>query len=265
MHRYLLRLGFINLYSYGAMLALAFIFATFLAARQARRQGIGTNTILDLGLLIVISGLSGARILFVLLNADYYFSRPLDMLKVWEGGLVFYGGFLLALAVFILYIRRNKLDLWKLADIFAAPAALGIAIGRIGCFLNGCCYGRVSFCCGVAFPARDNPPAFEQQVFDGIIPANASCSLPVLPTQLYESGACLLIFLVLVHLGRRKRFPGFLFWMLVLFYAAARFVIEGLRFYEPNFVLGFLTVSQLISAALFITALFALAAGTRKT
>jgi phosphatidylglycerol:prolipoprotein diacylglycerol transferase len=261
MYRYLLKLGPLTIYSYGAMLALAFIAGTFFAAFRARKQAIDPNRIIDLSLVIVLTSIIGARLLFVALNLRFYKNNPLDIFKVWEGGLVFYGGFILAFVSVVYFLKKNKLAVWKVADIFSAPLALGMAIGRIGCFLNGCCYGKISQRFGVCFPAKDNPPAFTQQVFEGMIPQSAGCSLPVFPTQLYESGACLLIFLAILALERKKHFDGFSFWLFVLLYSLFRFIIEGFRYYDANFISGPITVSQAVSIILFVISLIALETG----
>jgi phosphatidylglycerol:prolipoprotein diacylglycerol transferase len=265
MFRYLLKIGPFTVYSYGTMLALAFIVATYLAAKRAERQGISAAKIIDLSFYILLSSILGARILFVLLNLDYYKERLIGILKIWEGGLVFYGGLVFAFFTVVWVLKKNKLPVWKVADILAAPLAFGIAIGRIGCFLNGCCYGKISFIHGVCFPAKDNPAAFAQQVSDGLISPGAVCSLPVLPTQLYESLAALAIFFLLLWLERKKHFAGFSFWTLILFYSSLRFIIESLRYYDSNFIFGALTVSQITSIVLFAISTLALIKGLRKT
>jgi phosphatidylglycerol:prolipoprotein diacylglycerol transferase len=252
MHRILFQIGPVIVYSYGFMFALAFILGLVLAQARARKQGIDPNKILDLVFSILVSSIIGARAFFVAINWQYYKSDPLDIFKVWEGGLVFYGGFILAFCVAFRFMRKSGLPAWKIADIMSPSAALGIALGRIGCFLNGCCYGRVSEPWGVSFPGRENPPAFAQQVVDGLIPSSAVCSLPVLPTQLYSALHGLLIFAALLILEKYKRFDGFMFWVLVLLYSLGRFFLEGIRYYETSFLMGSFTVSQVISAALFI-------------
>lgn len=263
MHRYLLKLGPLTVYSYGATLALAFIIGTILAAFRAQRSGLDKNKIVDLIFYILISSLLGARLLFVALNWSYYVVHITEIFQIWEGGLVFYGGLILAFIVSVWFIKKNSLPLGKVLDVLAPSVALGIAIGRIGCFLNGCCWGKVSLRWGVRFPFKDNPPAYAEQVYGGLIPRDALCSLPVIPAQLYESLVCLAIFVLLLWLGRVRRFDGFLFWMFILFYSIFRFFIEYLRYYEPNFIFGFFTVSQIISAILFICALSVLAKGNK--
>jgi phosphatidylglycerol---prolipoprotein diacylglyceryl transferase len=263
MHRYLLKLGPFTVYSYGAMLALAFVVGTIFAAFRAQRAGLDKNKIVDLIFYILVSSLLGARILFVALNWKYYAGHLPEIFQIWEGGLVFYGGLILAFAISVWFIKKNRLGLGKILDILAPSLALGIAIGRIGCFLNGCCWGKVSYKWGVSFPLKDNPPAYAEQVYAGLISPEAVCSLPVIPTQLYESLACLAIFLLLVWVDRFKRFDGFLFWIFILLYSAFRFFIEYFRYYEPNFIFGAFTVSQIISLILFAGALTALAEGNR--
>lgn len=252
MLRVLFNWGPINIYSYGLMLAVAFISGIWLIEKRAGKLGMPSAKVIDLVFYIMISGILGSRLLFVILEWEYYRVRPWDILKIWEGGLVFYGGLILAFGVVIWFLRKNKLKVWLFADAMAPALALGIAIGRIGCFLNGCCYGKISREWGVCFPARGNPPAFAQQVADGLIPAGAEYSLPVIPAQLYSCLAGLLIFLVILVLEKKKRFDGFIFWVFILLYSASRFVIEIFRYYEPNFVFAGMTISQIISIALVI-------------
>lgn len=263
MHRYLLKIGPLTVYSYGAMLALAFIIGTVIAAFRAQRSGLDKNKIVDLIFYILVSSLLGARLLFVALNRAYYFEHIPEIFQIWEGGLVFYGGLILAFVVSVWFIKKNRLPLGKVLDVLAPSVALGIAIGRIGCFLNGCCWGKVSLKWGMSFPFKDNPPAYAEQIYGGLIARDALCSLPVIPTQLYESLACLAIFIMLLWLDRTRRFDGFLFWMFILFYSAFRFFIEYLRYYEPNFIFGLFTASQIISVILFVCALIVLAGGNK--
>jgi len=237
------------------MLALAFIFGAALAQNRARGQKIDADQVMDLVFAILVSSIIGARLLYVIINWQFYAASPLDIFKVWEGGLVFYGGFILAFFVALRVVKKNALSVWKITDIMAPSVALGIALGRVGCFLNGCCYGARSDRWGMVFPGRDNPPVFAQQVADGLISSSAACSLPVLPAQLYSALHGFIIFIILLALERHKRFDGFLFWVLVLLYSSGRFFIEGVRYYEQAYMIGLLTVSQVISAGLFIIAM----------
>lgn len=265
MHRYICRLGPVNLYSYGFMLALAFVAATLFAARQAGKKGIDRAVIYDLVLYILAGSLIGARLLFVALNFAYYRAHPVDIFKLWEGGLVLYGGIVFGFVAGIIYLRHARAAVWKIADIIAPALALGIAIGRIGCFLNGCCYGSLSRW-GISYPAADNPPVFAEQVRQGIIPSSASRSLPVLPTQLYESLICLALFGVLLWAGKRERhFDGYLFWLFIMLYSVQRFFMEGVRYYEENFFVGSLTVGQILSVFFFLVALAVIIVNGKKS
>ncbi|MGE5309090.1 MAG: prolipoprotein diacylglyceryl transferase, partial [Deltaproteobacteria bacterium] len=247
MHRLICRLGPVNLYSYGLMLALAFGIGTYIAAFRAQKRGIHRNVIYDLVLWILVSSLAGARLFFVALNLGYFRDHPSEILMVWEGGLVLYGGIIFGFAAAVWYLRRVKVPVWKAADIIAPSLALGVAIGRIGCFLNGCCYGKVSYKWGVCYPSAGSPPAYEEQVRHGLLSGADRCSLPVLPTQLYESLVCLALFGLLLWIGRKKPFfDGFLFWLFILLYSAQRFFMEGIRYYEENFLAGPFTVGQVI-------------------
>jgi phosphatidylglycerol---prolipoprotein diacylglyceryl transferase len=264
MYRYLLKLGPFTIYSYGAMLALAFVVGTFLAAYRAQKSGLDKNKIIDLIFYILVASLLGARSMYVAVNWNYYSLHLPEAFKIWEGGLVLYGGVILAFIVSVWFIKKNSLPLGRVLDILAPSVALGIAIGRLGCFLNGCCWGKISYKWGMTFPARNEPPVFAQQVFDGLIPKDALCSLPVIPAQLYESLACLAIFLGLLLTRKYKRFDGFLFWLFILAYSAFRFAIEYFRYYDANFIWGALTVSQVTSIALFLLALIILARNHKR-
>jgi len=255
MHRILLHIGPLTIYSYGFMLALAFVVGTVLARSRARRKQIQADIIIDLVFVILVSSIIGARIFYVAINWQYYLLNPFDIIKVWEGGLVFYGGFIGGFWAAVWFIHRKRLALWVIADIITPSLAVGIALGRIGCFLNGCCYGALSHQHGIAFPCTDMPPVCAQQITDGLIAPAAAYSLKVIPTQLYSALFALVAFAVLVFIERYKRFEGFLFLVFVLIYSAGRFIIEMVRCYEPAyFIIGGLTVSQVISFVLFIAA-----------
>ena len=205
-----------------------------------------------------------ARSLFVLLNWPYYRYAWFDIFKLWEGGLVFYGGFIAAAFAAWAYLRSKRLAVGRILDILSPSLALGIFFGRIGCFLNGCCYGTISQQWGIRFPAKDNPPVFAQQMMDGLIHEGALCSLPVIPTQLYDAGVGLIVCLVLLAIDRKPRFDGFLFGTMVLLYAIARFVTESLRYYEASAHFAGLTVSQLVSIGLVVWAGIFLLRGLKR-
>jgi phosphatidylglycerol:prolipoprotein diacylglycerol transferase len=262
MHRILFKIGAVTVYSYGFMLALAFLVGGYIARNRARKEKIHPDIIMDLIFYILISSLAGARALFVALNWDYYKAHLADIFKIWEGGLVFYGGLIFAFLAAAWFLRTRRLAFWKVVDILSPGLAIGIAIGRIGCFLNGCCYGELSRTFGVCYPAAENPPAYAQQLAQGLILPGAPYSLPVLPTQIFDSLAGLCIFLILAGVEKRKKFDGQVFLSFVFLYAIARFITEALRYYEPQYMLfNFLTISQLISVVISAIALVFLCKG----
>jgi len=230
MHPVLIKIGQFPVFSYGAMLAVAFLLCAFLAKKRAASFGMDGDRILDLMVVFVISGVAGGRIMFVLLDMEYFRSRPLDIFKLWEGGLVWYGGLILAAICGIVFMRIKKMPVLKTADLIIPYVALGQAIGRIGCFLNGCCYGKpTTLPIGVVFNAESGA---------------------VLPTQLFESAAMFIVYLML-----RKRVPsnGSTLFIYIMLYSAFRFFNEFLRGDNAAVIAGF-TFSQVISILLFVMA-----------
>ena len=198
------------------MLALAFLVCSFLAKRRAASIGMDGEKILDLTILLIMSGVIGGRIMFVILDLEYFKTRPLDIFKLWEGGLVWYGGLILAVISGAVFLRIYRMPILKTADLMMPYVALGQAIGRIGCFLNGCCYGKT----------------------------------PALPTQLFESAAMLIVYLIL-----RRRVPsnGRTFFLYLILYSVFRFFNEFIRGDNMLAVMG-LTFSQFISVIIFTAA-----------
>ncbi|MBN1595292.1 prolipoprotein diacylglyceryl transferase [candidate division FCPU426 bacterium] len=230
MHPILFSIGPLTLRSYGFFVALGFALAIYLAWRQAKKEGIDPDHFLDMSLWVVISGIVGARLMYVLVSWDEFVAEPLAVFKIWEGGLVFYGGFIAAVLAAVFFCRQHRLPIWKVLDASAPYAALGHAFGRIGCFFNGCCYGLVHPVFGVVFP-------------------NLQDNLPRIPTQLLESLGNALLFLALLFLKRRRRFDGQVFWAYILLYACLRFFLEFLRGDEirGNVFFPWLHTSQLIA------------------
>ncbi len=244
MHPVLIRIGPLTIHTYGFLIAIGFLVALWIAVTQAKREGIPAVRITDLGFYILLSAIIGSRLFFVLINAGHYINHPLDMLKIWEGGLVFYGGLLLAVPVTVWYARKTGLDLWRTADIFAPSIAIGHVFGRLGCFAAGCCHGR----------AADDLPW-------GVIFTDPEClaptNMPLHPTQLYESGGELLIFVTLILARNRKSFDGQLFIIYLILYAILRFIVEFFRGDAGRgFIMGGLSVSQGISMLLLAAGLF---------
>jgi phosphatidylglycerol:prolipoprotein diacylglycerol transferase len=248
MYRILFTIGSFPIYSYGVMIALAFITAILLAMKEAKRYGEDPERILDISLYVILGALVGGRLGYILTYLDYYMKNPVKILNFRQGGLSFLGGFLVAYSLGWLYAKRTKISLWKYADIVAPSVAIGIGIGRIGCLLNGCCFGVVSENYGIKFPSLHMPPVYLQQLNDGLIASGSSCTLPVIPTQIYSS-LCdgFLIFFILHWIKKYKQYDGFVMLNFFILYSISRFVVEFFRFYENNYkVFNLLTITQTI-------------------
>lgn len=238
----LFRIGPFTVHTYGVFVATAFLSAIALALRYARREGEDANKILDLCFYALVAAIVGSRLLYVLVNWSIFRNDPFEILRIWHGGLVFYGGFIGAVITALWYIRRNGLPLLKTLDIMAAPIAFGQFMGRIGCFFAGCCYGKT---CDLPLAVTFTHP-------ESLAPKG----VPLHPTQLYSSLNSLLIFFVLLGLRRIKRFDGQIFWSYVLFYGVARSILEHFRGDERGmFVDGMLSTSQLIGLTVAVIAI----------
>lgn len=192
--------------SYGLMLAAAFIAGMLRTAKKARQKNIPQDTVYDITCLCLVSGVLGSRLLYVLLNRD---TEPWsDFFKVWQGGLSFHGGLILALVCGYIYCRVKKLSFPEMCDLFIPALPLGYAVARIGCFLNGCCGG-----CPTNLPWGVR--------FDGVTPCH--------PTQIYAALINLIIFWVMTRLEKLPAKPGFLIAAYCAMYALYRFLIEFLR------------------------------------
>ena len=141
MHPILLEFGFIKIFTYGLLVATGFFVAILLASHQAKKEGLDPQKIIDLCFYILVSSLLGARLLYVIVEYQYFVAHPLEILKLWKGGLVYYGGLIFGMIVAVLYLKKKEMPLWQVADILAPSIAIGQAIGRWGCFFAGCCYG----------------------------------------------------------------------------------------------------------------------------
>ena len=240
MHPRLFELGAITVYSYGVLLAAAYLLGLKLAMVRAKARGLDANRVLDLGIYIIISALIGAKLLLLITDFETFMHNPRELLTLARSGGVFYGGLILAVSVALVYIRKVGLPLWTTTDVFAPGIALGHVIGRFGCLFAGCCYGKpTTMPWGITFT-------------DPFAAANVGTPLgtPLHPTQLYEAGAELLILVVLLTTERKGRpFPGRTFWLYMLVYAISRFIIEFYRADERGTV-GMFSTSQFISLVL---------------
>lgn len=244
MHRVILRLGGVEVTSWGVMLVIAFIAGIWLAERRCQKYGVPRAIIPDLSLVLIVAGVVGGRLAYVIENFSSYAEHPGEIFKVWEGGLIFYGGFILAIVCGIIFVKRKHISVARMMDIAAPSVALGLGFARIGCFLNGCCYGKqTNLPWGVVFPS-DSPAGW---VFDAPIPIH--------PAQLYSSiGAfSILAILLVVEKKGMRRASGYLFLMFLVLYSVGRFFIDFLRYYEPKvYLLGGLTHNQFVSIFIFL-------------
>lgn len=250
-------------------MALAFIAGLWTASRRGLREGVPAETTLDVGPWLIIGAIIGARILYVItFSREEFAGQPIwEIFAVWQGGLVYYGGLIGASIGYILYARRKKLPFWKGADILAPSIALGYVFGRIGCLLNGCCYGRpCDLPWAVRFPYNSHP--FKQQLQDGLLQSDATRSLPVHPTEIYESLLNLCLYLFLAWLYRRKKFNGQVFATYLVGYAVLRSFVEMFRGDYPQyqrFVGGWLTPAHLVSVLILAVGLVLFLALPRQT
>lgn len=233
-------IGPLTIYTYGVMLAAAYLLGLQLAIVRARKAGLDSGRMLDLGVYIVIAALVGAKLLLLLVNFSYFRNNPDEILVLARSGGVFYGGLITATLVAFWYIRRHNLPFWKTCDMFAPGIALGHVIGRLGCLMAGCCYGRPT---SVPWAITFTDPFAAANV-------GTPLNVPLHPTQVYEAGAELLILVFLLVTERKGRpYPGRTFWGYMFLYALSRFVIEFYRADERGFIAG-LSTSQFISVIL---------------
>ena len=238
MYPKLFELGAINIYTYGVLLAAAYLTGLQVARVRARRRGLDPNRVMDLGIYIIISALIGAKLMLLIVEFEHFSLSLADLWALVRSGGVFYGGLFLAVPVALWYMRRHRMPTWTTCDIFAPGIALGHAIGRIGCLMAGCCFGRpASVPWGITFTSP-------------LAASNVGTPLGVTlhPTQLYESGVALFIFAFLLLTERRGRpFHGRTFWGYALLYGITRFIIELYRGDERGTVFDVLSTSQFLS------------------
>jgi len=237
MHPILFKIGSWPVYAYGVLLAVAYLAGLQLAVVRARRAGLDAAKIMDLGIYLIIAALVGAKLMLIFVDFDYFRSNPAELLSLVRSGGVFYGGLMLSFATGLWLVRRYRLPVWATADMYAPGIALGHVVGRFGCLLAGCCYGRpTTLPWGLTFT-------------DPLAALNVGTPLgtPLHPTQLYDAGAELIILIVLLVMERRGRtFHGRTFWLYILLYAISRFVVEMFRGDPRGTVLG-LSTSQFVS------------------
>lgn len=237
MHPIIFEFGSFSIKSYGLFVAIGFLSGIGFALREARLQGYDPQRILDLAFYIILAAIVGSRIFYVITNIEAYRTHILDIFKVWEGGLTFYGGFILALVTGVVYMRKYQMPVWETLDLLAPSLALGEFFGRIGCFFAGCCYGKE---CALPWAVTfTNPQSL------------APIGVPLHPTQLYSAAAALVTFLILFVLRTKKKFNGQITLMWIILYSCFRIVIEFFRGDPRGYlILGQYAVSQVLSVVL---------------
>lgn len=244
MHKIAFQLGSISIHWYGVLLAAGFLAGLWTASRRAHLEKIPAEKIIDAGTWLIVGAVVGARFLYVVSYWDRLFSSPLlpqapwtEVFMVQRGGLVFYGGLLGAIGSGVLFAWRNKIPLWKFADVMAPSIALGYVPGRLGCLMNGCCYGyQTDLLWAIHFPAD-----------------HETHGVGVHPTQLYDSFLSLLLYLFLAWLFRRKRFDGQVFAVYLICYALTRSLVETFRGdYPVRYLGGVATPAHVVSVIILL-------------
>jgi len=216
MYPILLRWGDFRISTYGILIACAFIVAFSFVVRQGKKEGYDPNVILDLCYYMLIAAILGSRVFYIIVNLDFYLSHPLEIIMIWKGGLVFYGGLIGGLLITVWYIRKNKFNFFQMADFLIPAIPLGHAIGRLGCLFAGCCYGR---------HAADLPWAITFSNAESLAPKN----IPLHPSQIYSSLAGLSLFLFLFLFRRVRKFQGQVFAVYFIIYPIVRVILERFR------------------------------------
>lgn len=246
MHPIAFTLGPLTVHWYGIFVALGFLAGLWTASRRAKLAGIAPEKIFDLGPWLIIGGILGGRVLYVISYWREEFAGNIrEIFMVQHGGLVFYGGLVGATILGIIYLHLKKLPLWRVADIVAPSIALGYVFGRIGCLMNGCCYGRECHLpWAITFPLVVDSDGVMRFPHNGV---------PVHPTEIYDSLLNLCFYLFLAWLFRRRKFDGQIFATYLVGYAVLRSLVEYFRGdYKVLYVGGVVTPAQLVSIGIVI-------------
>ena len=240
-----INLGFIiiPIHTYGLMIAIGFLCAIATVRKLSVKSEMNPDLVSDLAFWLLFVGFIGARVLFIITRLDYFIKDPLDMFKVWEGGLVFFGGLIASSFFGFYYIKKHALNAWKMMDVLAPGLVVAHAFGRLGCFGAGCCYGRPT---GMPWGVRFDSDLVDFQ-FRGI---------PLHPTQLYESFSLFILFFGLLHIFKTKKFDGQVGLTFFMLYPIIRSIIEV---YRGDSVRGFV-IENVVSTSQFISILVFLAA-----
>ena len=243
----LLKLGPISIHSYGLMIALGFFAAVSTVRRLSSRNGLDPQQMADFAFWFLVVGFIGGRMLFVITRWEDYSNDLLGIFRIWEGGLVFFGGPLAGIPFAIWILRKNRISFWKALDIFMPAVAVAHALGRVGCLAAGCCYGKPT----------DLPWGI--RLSSDLVDVSHR-GIPLHPVQLYESTALLILYFGLLWIFSRRKFDGQVGLTYLLVYPILRSILETFR---GDSIRGFLvqdllSTSQFISAVIFVVAMITL-------
>ncbi|OQX81244.1 MAG: prolipoprotein diacylglyceryl transferase [Candidatus Omnitrophica bacterium 4484_70.1] len=235
MHPVLFRVGSFTIYTYGVFVFLAISVGYFFLLSQARKERVDEKILSEIVFWSIVFGFAGARLVYILVEFRSFLRHPFELIFS-RGGFVFYGGLIFGILTFLFLVKKYNQNFFKLADIVSLAIPLTHSIGRIGCFFNGCCYGKpTKTFLGVKFPPYTLAGASGEKI---------------IPTQLISSFFLLLLFFYLLRFKERKRYEGEVFFLYLIIYSVFRFFIEFLRGDERGYI-GIFSVSQFISLVIF--------------
>jgi phosphatidylglycerol:prolipoprotein diacylglycerol transferase len=235
----LFSIGPLTIHTYGLFVAIGFAVAILVAIKVGKTQGIQPERVMDMGFITILCAIVGSRLMYAIVNFSYYKNHLMDIFRIWQGGLIFSGGLITVFLAMGWYLKRHHLSFWKTGDLWAPSIAIGQSIGRIGCFMAGCCHGKpTEMKWGVVFTHPHS-----------LAPSN----IPLHPTQLYASFSGLIIFLVLMVLHAKKQFEGqVILWFLIL-HSTARLLIERFRGDDRGLIPGSdMSTTQLLTFLILI-------------
>jgi phosphatidylglycerol---prolipoprotein diacylglyceryl transferase len=239
-HPILFHLGSLEIHTYGVLVATGFLIGITTAAWRAKSEGIEPERINDLGVWLVIAGMVGGKLFHIIFFwHDFLIGWRANGIASLREGFVFFGGFIGASLTTVVYARAKKLSLGKVADALAPSVALGHAFGRLGCFFEGCCFGKA---CTMPWAVKFPPP-------------HVMAGIPAHPTQLYEAAGNLAIFAALSAYFRHKKFDGQIWWLYILSYGVLRFIVEFFRGDYAVYYFGVFTLGQFIAVGMIVVAL----------
>lgn len=236
MYPVLFKIGHLTIYTVSVFHALGYYAGIYWILRHSSEYELDKEKLSEFSLVIIAFSIIGARVFSILFDGslNYYLQHPAAMLMLWNGGFTFYGGFIFALIAGVWYLKKKKFDLWSMADLTAPALALGLAIGRLGCFASGDSYGK--------------PTNLPWAVVYSDPHSMAPVGIPLHPTQIYSVITNLFIFFFLVYLKKKQKFKGQIAFAFILLYSITRSFVEIFRD-DPRGVYlgGIISTSQIIS------------------